>query len=287
MARPHKLNAEWFRHRTHKSKTKSILTAKWGNDGYALLFRLYEELCISDYHFIDIRRPIDWQYLCSNLFVPEKLAREIIEFLVELNKLDRELYDMGILFAPKLVEEVIGVWDKRNIPAPTPQSIRQLVSETGVYGAETPVSETETSVNPGFRSSNPTEYIREENSMLSLSNKIYTVPDGGGEKVYSHETHDTPLNHQQALLLFEKYSGNIVGDTAAQTIAKLCHEHTDDTFIEALEIAKQNDKVSVGYVGKILENWKNKGKEGRRFIPKGREVDYTDQSEDNYHGNIE
>ena len=92
---------------------------KWGNDGYAVWFKLLELLGRSDGHYYDCTKTVDRDYLVSLMKVPEETVTEIINTLVEMEKLDRELWEeRKIIWCQQFVDNLQDVYSKRTVSIP-------------------------------------------------------------------------------------------------------------------------------------------------------------------------
>ena len=119
MGRPRKQTVDYFPHFVTSSRTKDILQDKWGNDGYAVWFKLLELLGRSDGHYYDCTKTVDRDYLVSLMKVPEETVTEIINTLVEMEKLDRELWEeRKIIWCQQFVDNLQDVYSKRTVSIP-------------------------------------------------------------------------------------------------------------------------------------------------------------------------
>lgn len=119
MPRPAKQTVEYFPHFVYDSRTKSILENDWGNDGYAFWFKLLELLCKSDGHYYDCNSKVNWKHLLSICKVDSDKANGILNELVELEKIDSELWEHRIIWCQTLVDNLKQVYSKRKTNVPT------------------------------------------------------------------------------------------------------------------------------------------------------------------------
>lgn len=113
MARPEKNTVEYFPHYVNSGKTLYTLEKRYGNDGYAFLFKVLETLGKSENHFIDCRNPADWEFLLAITNVNEVTATEIMELLTKLGTFDEELWSHRIIFCPSFIENIKSVYERR------------------------------------------------------------------------------------------------------------------------------------------------------------------------------
>ena len=90
MARPKKCTADYFPHYvTGNSRTVFILEQKYGNDGYALWFKLLELLAVTDGHYVDFNDHTDLEFFAAKVKIDTDKAIEMIDQLAKL-KADRK-----------------------------------------------------------------------------------------------------------------------------------------------------------------------------------------------------
>ena len=113
MARPEKNTVEYFPHYVNSGKTLYTLEKRYGNDGYAFLFKVLETLGKSENHFIDCRNPADWEFLLAITNVKEVIAEEMMQLLTKLGTFDEELWSHRIIFSPSFIENIKSVYERR------------------------------------------------------------------------------------------------------------------------------------------------------------------------------
>ena len=123
MARPSKATVDYFPHITKSGKTIFILENKFKNDGYAVWFKILELLGSTDGHFIDCRDEPTWQYLIAKSLVSEEVLIDIIETLVALDAIDKDLWEHRIIFSQNFVDNVRDAYKRRKIQIPSKESI--------------------------------------------------------------------------------------------------------------------------------------------------------------------
>jgi len=114
MARQQKNTVDYFPHPVKHGKGMFFIRQKYGNDGYAAWFILLEKLGAADYHYLDLNNDIDRLYLTAEIAVNETILIEIINDLVTLEHVDRELWERErIVFDQKFVESIQDAYKKR------------------------------------------------------------------------------------------------------------------------------------------------------------------------------
>lgn len=120
MGRPKKQTVDYFPHFVGGSrKTIFLLESDYGNDGYAFWFKLLELLGSNEGHFYDISSVSNRRYLYAYTKVEEETATKILNMLVDLGNIDKELYtERNIIWCQALVDNLKDVYDKRTTPLP-------------------------------------------------------------------------------------------------------------------------------------------------------------------------
>lgn len=132
MARPIKSTVEYFPHFAKSGRTVYILESRFGNDGYAFWFKLLELLCDSERQAYDCSQASNWNYLLAKSRCSDEQAKQIIKELVDLGKIDRELWEQKqVIWVQNLVNNLEPIYKKRREAIPTKED----------YGQETPVTQ--------------------------------------------------------------------------------------------------------------------------------------------------
>lgn len=124
MARPLKKGVDYFSHDTNiAGKTIYTLEQLFGNDGYAFWFKLLEILGQQEGLFYDCSIPSNWIFLTAKAKICEEKATEIIKILVDLEAIDRELWEKKkIIWSDNFVSRVKDVFAKRGTEIPVKPS---------------------------------------------------------------------------------------------------------------------------------------------------------------------
>lgn len=121
MARPQKQTVDYFPHdacASTLSDTITVLEKKYGAIGYAFWFKLLERLASADGHYIDCRNPTKWRVLAVKLGVDEFLGVEIMNLLVEMQAIDKELWDLRVIWCDNFIKRVATVYKNRRQETP-------------------------------------------------------------------------------------------------------------------------------------------------------------------------
>ena len=150
MARPKRQTVDYFLHYCKGGKTLYILEGKYGNDGYAFWFKLLELLGESDGHFYSCVNTTDWEFLLAKTRVREDVANGIIDTLIDLGKIDADLWRAGrILWVENLVKYLAEIYKRRKADLPRKPSLvaRVIPAETNSDDHSPELMYAETTVN--------------------------------------------------------------------------------------------------------------------------------------------
>lgn len=118
MARPLKETVDFFPHYVKAGRTIFILESKFGNDGYAFWFKLLEILGESEGHSYDCSNSANWAFLLARTRCDEQTAEGIIQTLIDLGKIDSELWGKRIIWVQHLVDNLSDVYRRRQAKIP-------------------------------------------------------------------------------------------------------------------------------------------------------------------------
>ncbi len=110
MARPIKEGADYFSHDVDASADPKLeaMEAVYGNDGYAVYFKLLEKIYRSSEFCIDLRLPNIYIILSKRCNLAEKRFKDILEFAFDLNLFSREDRDQNQVITSSGVRKRAG-----------------------------------------------------------------------------------------------------------------------------------------------------------------------------------
>lgn len=115
MARPHRNNVDYFPHYISDGKKMFIIESKFGNDGYAVWFKILETLAKTDGHWIDLQDESNLMYLAAKCRVSDETLLCIIDSVVKLGELDSELWNQQrVIWCQKFVDSIEDAYRKRS-----------------------------------------------------------------------------------------------------------------------------------------------------------------------------
>jgi hypothetical protein len=120
MARQKSDTVDYFPHFANASAgdTLTVLQARYKNDGYAFWFKLLERLCASDGHYLDLRCDSKWNIFSAKMGVSIQTTIEIMNLLVEMGSIDKELWELRIVWCRNLVKNLADVYRNRKREPP-------------------------------------------------------------------------------------------------------------------------------------------------------------------------
>lgn len=247
MARPKKYTADYFPHYvTGNSRTVFILEQKYGNDGYALWFKLLELLAVTDGHYVDFNDHTDLEFFAAKSKIDADKAIEIIDQLAVLKAIDMNLWNHKIVWCQNFVDNLSELYARRRVALPQKPTLEEFMY------VETPSSE-------GLCS---TETPKVNKSIVENSK----VKESKGEKSKgnSGETEETlvgvVLNDFE--IVRDAYESNIgmLSSTVVEIINYYLEQNVEAALIaEAIKVSCMNNKRTMAYAEGILKNWIREG----------------------------
>lgn len=143
MGRPSRQVVEYFPHDCIHKKTMDIVEGRFGNNGYAVWFKLLELLGATEGHAVDFSDEIVLEHFSAvkcHVSAPETL--QILGFLSRLSAIDSELWDRDrVVWCQHFVDRLEEVYRKRKCSLPEKPHFRD----------GNPVSAPDIPGNEGFR----------------------------------------------------------------------------------------------------------------------------------------
>ena len=141
MARPKRTTVDYYPHYVKCGRTIYILESRFGNDGYAFWFKVLEVLGESEGHFYDCSISSNWEYLLAKTRVNAQTATEIIGVLINLGKIDAELWENNrVIWIENFVNNLTEVYRIRRTELPTkPVFKKNKQQPEGFFSEKTPI----------------------------------------------------------------------------------------------------------------------------------------------------
>lgn len=114
MARKEKLTLDYFPHYAVQGDISKIIQERYGNDGYAILYKNYEQFCLRDRQYIDLNEYVTLASISAYCKVSEEKYLEVVDTLVKLGAYDVELWnERKILISEKFLENTKDAYRNR------------------------------------------------------------------------------------------------------------------------------------------------------------------------------
>ncbi len=133
MARPPRNNVDYFPHECIHGRKMFVIENKYGNDGYAVWFKLLERLGNTDNHYLNLSDETELMYLASLMKIDEIKFKNILTDLSKLGAIDKELYEENkIVWSQKFYESIQDAYTKRNNKCIDRNSLLLLLISLGI-----------------------------------------------------------------------------------------------------------------------------------------------------------
>lgn len=114
MARKEKLTLDYFPHYAVQGDISIIIQEKYGNDGYAVLYKNYEQFCLKDRQYINLNEYVTLAAISAYCKITESRYLEIVSTLTNLGAYDKELWEEHkIICSKKFIENTKDAYRKR------------------------------------------------------------------------------------------------------------------------------------------------------------------------------
>ena len=125
--RPTANNVEYFPHKCKDDKELVYILYIYKTEGYVVFYRIQQYLGDVDYHRVDLKNNVERKMFEMFMLVDKKIVYEVIDILVEMGWLDKELYEKeNILWSDKFVKSIRAVYINRKKRIPTKDVIHPI-----------------------------------------------------------------------------------------------------------------------------------------------------------------
>lgn len=141
MARPEKNTVEYFPFLCKEGKAMYCIEQKYKNDGFAAWVKLLRQLCVTNYHYLDLSNPADAMFVSAKCGVDLSVLKEIVQDLCNLGEFDKQLWEKyTVIWCPKLIESIQDAYAKRKNECITKQGVLNILegekTESGGVNSE-------------------------------------------------------------------------------------------------------------------------------------------------------
>lgn len=256
MGRPIRHTVAFFSHDTDATtghrRTLPILMNTFGHEGISAWWQLLEHLGDTENHYICLRSQEDLELLASQMhFQPNRLI-EILVKLAELEAIDIELFNAGVIWCQNFVDRLGPVYKKRQIPLPQKPLIKNVSKQ--LLLPEISLSLSGTPLMLPVIPQSKVEYSKVNKSREETA-ATFIKDDLSGIKVDGNETDE---NIATISTCYEQNIGMLTPKIADE-LRDLSREYSAEWFSEAVSEACRSNARRLNYVTRILERWKVDG----------------------------
>ena len=122
--RPVANNVDYFPHKCKDDKELMLIQHKYKSEGYEAFYRLQQCLGDAEYHWIDLKNDLEKQMFEMGMSVSREIVYGVIDILVGMNWLDREVYENNnALWSDKFMNSIRAVYINRRRHVPDKMDI--------------------------------------------------------------------------------------------------------------------------------------------------------------------
>jgi hypothetical protein len=133
MARPERRNVDYFPHYLSEGKKMYLIEHKYGNDGYAVWFKVLETLATTDDHWLNLNDETNAMFMSAKCRVKEEVLFSILDDLSKLEEISSVLWKDKIVWSEKFVESIQDAYSRRNNKCMNLHSLCQHLLSLGIH----------------------------------------------------------------------------------------------------------------------------------------------------------
>lgn len=114
MARPERKTVDYFPHYISDGKKMFFIEHKYGNDGYAVWFKVLEMIASTEDHFLNLSDDTDMMFLSAKCKVSEAVLSGILDDLSKLGEIDKNMWANKVVWSQKFIDSVQDAYTRRN-----------------------------------------------------------------------------------------------------------------------------------------------------------------------------
>ena len=133
MARPERRNVDYFPHYLSEGKKMYLIEHKYGNDGYAVWFKLLETLATTNDHWLNLNDETNVMFMSAKCRVSEDVLFNILEDLSKLGEISSLLWKDKVVWSDKFIESIQDAYSRRNNKCMQLDSLCQHLSSLGIH----------------------------------------------------------------------------------------------------------------------------------------------------------
>jgi hypothetical protein len=172
MARPPKLNCDYFPHFVKNERDLDYLIDRFGIEGYYFFYRLRGFLCDCDNWTFKVNTDRDMVYLCKQFALDKTRVIELMDICAENSIIDHDLWiKVQIIWQDELASYLQDSWAGRKAPPPEKPMVdfEVKLANNGVSNTINPVS---SPINTQRKGKDNERITDESKTKQNKSNKI-------------------------------------------------------------------------------------------------------------------
>lgn len=128
MARKEKLTLDYYPHYAVQGDISKIIQEQYGNDGYAVLYKNFEQFCLRDRQYIDLKEYVTLASISAYCKMSEEKYLEIVNTLVKLGAYDKDLWsEKKMLVSESFLENTKDAYKKRTTKMPEFKELKEIL----------------------------------------------------------------------------------------------------------------------------------------------------------------
>lgn len=114
MSRPVSNTVDFFPHKIGSGKKMFFIEQKYGNDGYAIWFKILEKISSTENHYLNLNEEEELMYLSAKCHVSEERLLNVVNDISRIGGFDKNLWQKKILWSEKFYQEIQAAYKRRN-----------------------------------------------------------------------------------------------------------------------------------------------------------------------------
>ena len=144
MSRPEKNTVEYIPLDCQFTDSIQAVENLYGNEGFVVWVKLLQKLGRTENYIIDVRTSLKWSLFYSIFRLTENKTKEILNLLADLDCINKELWEQGVIYSANLVKRIECVYKKRKNDL---KPLHSILEEMGVSSSANSISVAVNSIN--------------------------------------------------------------------------------------------------------------------------------------------
>ena len=245
--RPLSNNVDYFPHKCKDDKELVFIYHKYKSKGYEVFYRLQQCLGDAEFHFIDLKDEIQKSMFYIVMQVEPNVVDGVIDILVKMNWLDKELYQKEkVLWSDKFMGSIRAVYINRIRKDPS----RKIPTKKDIYRVSTCRNESivEYSREKDSKEEDSKEEKSKDDSALSIS--FYEKQYPNKDLTYVNKYLSTGINpkHSKAVELCERERNYKFKESSTGGYIAYCSKCGGKQFPDKFQVKQGSSCCHVEYL---------------------------------------